>query len=400
MVASSIRPRSRPSARSSSITARKPERAWDDSSISTYEGCLPGSGSRQPAPRRSTSSIPSRSISSKLVTPPAVRSVGKSEQLEGCLRRGHADEGRLDRVRARHQAQHRGGDHAERSLGADEQVLEIVAGIVLLELVEVVQHASVGKHHFDAERMRARNAMGKRGGAAGIGREIAADGAGPLRRQQLRIEPVHACRRLTRPQQRDAGLAGHGVGNGIDLANAIEAVEREHDLAVLRDLPADEAGIAALRNDGRGRFVRELEDVGDLRHRARPQHDRGVAAEHVAHLQEIGRLRLRIGDGVLVAHDRNEAGQEIGRQKLGGGRDDIHHAGSLGWTRPDYSASSNGIPTSCARGGRPCETVIDRFAQARVRDRHHRDGGGACGIERAQVGEQVGGGFDQIAARR
>ena len=69
-------------------------------------------------------------------------------------------------------------------------------------------------------------------------------------------------------------------------------------------------------------------------------------------------------------------------------------------TRPDYSASSNGIPTSCARRGRACEPVVDRFAEARVRDRHHRDGGGACGIERAQVGEQIGGGFDQIAARR
>ena len=255
-------------------------------------------------------------------------------------------------------------------------------------------------HRLDAEDELACRAVGKDGSAAGIGREIAADGAGPLRRQQLRIEPVHACRRLTRPQQRDAGLAGHGVGNGIDLANAVEAVEREHDLAVLRDLPAHEAGIAALWNDGSGRFVRELEDAGDLRHRTRPQHDRRVPMEHVAHFQEIGRLRLRIGDGVLVAHDRNEAGQEIGRQELGGGLDDIHHAGSLGWTRPDYSASSHGFSTSCARGGRPCEAVIDRFAQARVRDWHHRDGGGACGIERAQVGEQVGGRFDEIAARR
>ena len=38
--------------------------------------------------------------------------------------------------------------------------------------------------------MRARDAMRERRGAAGIGREIAADGAGALGGQKLRIEPV------------------------------------------------------------------------------------------------------------------------------------------------------------------------------------------------------------------
>ena len=36
---------------------------------------------------------------------------------------------------------------------------------------------------------------------------------------------------------------------GVDLADAVEPVERQHDLAVMRDLAADQAGIAALRHD-------------------------------------------------------------------------------------------------------------------------------------------------------
>ena len=48
---------------------------------------------------------------------------------------------------------------------------------VLLELVEVVQHAAARQHHFEAERMGTRDAVRHRGDAAGIGREIAADGA-------------------------------------------------------------------------------------------------------------------------------------------------------------------------------------------------------------------------------
>ena len=194
-------PRSSPSAEISSSTSRSPERACDESSMSTYQGCGCGSGSRQPAPWRSTTSMPRRSISSKLVTPPAVRSRREAEQIKRGFRRGDADERGLDRARARHEPQHRRGDDAQRAFGADEQVFQIVAGVVLLELVEVVEHASVGEHHFEAERVRARNAIGKRRGAAGIGGKIAADGAGALRGQQLRIEPVDRRGRLARAQR-------------------------------------------------------------------------------------------------------------------------------------------------------------------------------------------------------
>ena len=155
--------------------------------------------------------------------------------------------------RGRGPGEHRSGDDAERAFGADEQVFEIVAGVVLLELVEVVQHAAVGQHHFEAEHVRAGDAVGDRRGAAGIGREIAADGAAAFRRQQLRIQPVGRGCGLARALQGDAGLAGHGVRGRIDLADAVEPVERQHDLAVERDLAADETGIAALRHDRRSR---------------------------------------------------------------------------------------------------------------------------------------------------
>ena len=278
---------------------------------------------------------------------------GEAEQLERRLRRRHPDERDFDRARTRHQPQHRGGDDAERAFRADEQVLEVVAGVVLLELVEVVEHAAVGEHHLDAERVRARDAVGERGGAAGIGREIAADGAGALRRQQLRIEPVDFGGGLARPLQGHAGLAGDGVGDGIDLADAVEPVERQHELAVLRRLSADQAGIAALRHDGGPGLVCELEDGRDLGDRARPQHQRRMPVEHVAHFDEIGRLRLRIGDGVLLAHDRDEAGQQIGWKELLGRLGNVHRVCSTLAFGGDYSAPAGRFPTSCARRGGP-----------------------------------------------
>ena len=97
-------------------------------------------------------------------------------------------------------------------------------------------------------------------GAAGIGRKIAADGAGAFRGQQLRVEPVGARGGLARALQRDAGLAGQRVRCRVDLADAVEPVERQHDLVVQRDLAADEPGIAALRHDRRRGVVGEFEN--------------------------------------------------------------------------------------------------------------------------------------------
>ena len=184
------------------------------------------------------------------------------------MRRRHADEGGLDRARAREQLEHRRRDDAERAFGADEQVAQVVAGIVLLELAQIAHDPPVGQHHFEPEHQLARDAIGERAGAAGIGREIAADGAAALGAERERKQAPGLGRGALRVGEDDAGLAGHGVGGGIDLADAVEPLERQHDLAVVRGLAADQAGIAALRHDGRAGLVRELEDGGDFADRA------------------------------------------------------------------------------------------------------------------------------------
>ena len=171
-----------------------------------------------------------RLISSKLVAAAAGALLDQVKQRERRLRRGHADERGLDRTGARKQLQHRGGDDAERAFGADENVPQIVAGVVLLQLVEPVQHASVGKHDFKAEHKVARDAVSERAGAAGIGREVAADGATALGAERQRKQAVDLRGGLLRLGQDDAGFAGHGVGGGVDFADAVEPREREREL--------------------------------------------------------------------------------------------------------------------------------------------------------------------------
>src|SRR5687767_7765103 len=55
---------------------------------------------------------------------------------------------------------------------------------------------------------------------------------------------------------------------------------------------------------------------------------------------------------------------------------------------------------SLPRRRRAVQAVVDRLAETGARHRHDGDGRGAAGVEHAQVGEQIGGGLDQIAAWR
>ena len=204
-------PSSKPWARIASSVARASSRG-DDSSISTYQGCLPASGSRMSMPWRTLKSTAMSASSSKLVSAARGLVLRDRQQLQRVVRRFQADEGGLHRARLRKQFQRRRGDDAERAFGADEQVAQIVAGIVLLQLRQPVQNAAVGQHHFEPERHLARHAIGQRGGAAGIGGEIAADGAASLRAERQRKQPVDLGGALLRDLQHHAGLAGHGVG--------------------------------------------------------------------------------------------------------------------------------------------------------------------------------------------
>ena len=69
------------------------------------------------------------------------------------------------------------GDDAEGALGADEQMLQIIAGVVFAQAAEAAPDAAVGKHHFQTQNQIAGVAVAQHADTAGIGGEIAADAA-------------------------------------------------------------------------------------------------------------------------------------------------------------------------------------------------------------------------------
>ena len=111
----------------------------------------PASGGRVPGMCLSTSSSESCGTSSKPSTL-LVRASRKRSSVERARRAFDAGPGDRARGDRRDQPQRDGGDHAERPLGADQQLVEAVAAIVLLEARQAVVDATVGQHGLDARR--------------------------------------------------------------------------------------------------------------------------------------------------------------------------------------------------------------------------------------------------------
>ena len=87
----------------------------------------------------------------------------------------HPDPGDRALAHRRHQLEARRGDDAERPFGADQQLAQIVAAIVLLERGQPLEQAAVGQHRFEPKDERPHGPEAQHLGAAGIGRDQAAD---------------------------------------------------------------------------------------------------------------------------------------------------------------------------------------------------------------------------------
>ena len=276
-----------------------PLSVWlDDISSSTYQGWRAASGSIVPGTWASARSSPARGISSNAVNWSAVAA-------RACAKRAIASS-----IRARprnavsisrgfgKQLDRRRGDDAERALAADEQLLQIVAGVVLAQAPEPVPDAPVGQHHLDSQGEFAGIAVAQHRDAAGIGRNVAADLAAAFRTEAQRKQPVDRGRRLVQVGEDAAGLDGHREVDRIDRAYPVHPAECQHDIIAVRgrDPAADQPGIAALRHDRQPGLSTNLDDRGHLRRRTRPHDEPCRPAIKPPRLGEIRLHVPRIGD--------------------------------------------------------------------------------------------------------
>ena len=105
-----------------------------------------------------------------------------ADRVGGVVDRLEDAEQRAIRLRVARDAHPHFGDDAERPFAADDDAGQVVAGIVLGRAAGV-DDAAVGQHQLDAEDVVDRDAVLERVRAAGVGGDVAADGAGPLARR-------------------------------------------------------------------------------------------------------------------------------------------------------------------------------------------------------------------------
>src|SRR6185437_4288706 len=110
-------------------------------------------------------------------------------------------------------------------------------------------------------------------------------------------------------------LADDVISFRAHFADFVHPHERDDDrAAVERNLPADEARVAALRYDRRLRFLRKLQNLRNFLRRSRLQHERRAAFIKVARLAQK-RLHRIPGERVFLAGDFLDALKCRGRKR-------------------------------------------------------------------------------------
>jgi hypothetical protein len=204
-------------------------------------------------------------------------------------------------------------DHAERALGADEQLTQVVAGVVLDQRAAEVEARARGDHGAQAEHPVAREPVAQDLHAAGVGRQAAADVRRTLGRVVDRVEQAVLGGDLVDALQGHAGLAAQGAGRRVDREHAVHLLEREDHLTAGRRRGAGEARAPAGRDDRRAVRGAGADDGlhlldGPREHDRRGVHRPSAAAPVAAVVGELG----RVGGAAVLTDGVDEGAVEVG----------------------------------------------------------------------------------------
>ncbi len=159
--------------------------------------------------------------------------------------------------------QHGACDNAERAFRTDEEMLQVIASIVLPQPGKAVPDRAIGQHHLEPEHEITRVAITQNRRAAGIGRDVPANGAGAFRAERERIEKTRRTRSQLHIGQHSTRFHSDRGIDRINRRDALHAAQGNHHAAI-RHATADKPRIPALRHEGNARFATGLHDGRDL----------------------------------------------------------------------------------------------------------------------------------------
>ena len=240
-----------------------------------------------------------------------------------------ADQRSLMPSGTRIEAQGGRGDDGERALAANQQVAQIVARVVLAQALEAIPDLALGGDGLQAQAQFAGRAVAQHLGASRVGGEVATDGATALGGEAEREEQSRCVGRTLHVRQQAARLNGHGQVGGIDVQDAVEALEVEHDLlaAVVRYRATDQAGVATLGHDADAVAATQANDLGHLVRIGRAHDGQSLAAIALAPVDLMGVQRVfRRGNAHRRSADRLAHGLKQGIELATRGRRRGSHA--------------------------------------------------------------------------
>ena len=163
----------------------------------------------------------------------------------------------------RHELQGHLGDDAEGALRADHQVQEAVAGAGLADRLAKLEDAAVRQHHRHGQDIVPRDAVLHRAHAAGICRDVAADG-GRLLARVGRIQEAAAQGVGRQVLQEDARLKADDEVFHVVAEDPVHAASAQHEPSVQRHAATHQARARAAA--GHGDFIprADLHDGRDL----------------------------------------------------------------------------------------------------------------------------------------
>ena len=240
---------------------------------------------------------------------------GAAELDDGGGGGGDGGEGGHDgraRLLGRDEAQDRPGDDAQGALGADEELEQRQAGDVLDPLAPERDQRAVGEDDVEPEDVVGRHPVLHAAQAAGVRRDVAADGADLVRARVRRVPEAVLGRGPLDLDVEGSRLDDGDPGGDVDLDRA-HPLGRQDDAAVDGERPARQPGAGAARDHRDAVPARPAHRLlhvgGGLRADGRDRHPRrGVVGPVEAVLLE----RVGCGDDDTVGQHPHELGDSIG----------------------------------------------------------------------------------------
>lgn len=184
-----------------------------------------------------------------------------------------------------------GGDDADGAFAADEELLEVVAGVVFAEFGEVVEDGAVGKDGFDAEDVAVQAAVAEEAEAPGVGGDVAADVAGAFGAEVEGEDVVSFGEVVVCDFEDDAGVDDEGSGDVVEGSYVVHSRHINHDLVKNGHGASHQAGVSTLRDDRQHVIIAVFQHLADFLRRAWLDHEFGMPPVF-AHPVAVKRLQI------------------------------------------------------------------------------------------------------------